>query len=165
MTALSELIDDTVQGSTRTDERFIAAIAGIVAALPFGLDAFVAPTFLGFALINGLTFSVDLSLLTLLRSGLHLSLQVAFALAYLTAFGLSFALNRRLNFRSHAPVGRQLVVYLIAIAVNYVLFIAGVANGLAAAGVEYHAARVLAAVCEGLYMYCILRWIVFRRME
>jgi putative flippase GtrA len=138
-------------------------MAGIVAALPFGLDALVAPTFLGFVLINGLTFSVDLSLLTLLRSGLHLSLQIAFALAYLTAFGLSFSLNRRLNFRSHAPAGRQFVIYLIAIAANYVLFIAGVANGLAAAGLEYHAARVLAALGEGIFMYCVLRWAIFRK--
>jgi putative flippase GtrA len=140
-------------------------MTGIVAALPFGLDALVAPTFLGFVLINGLTFSVDLSLLTLFRSGLHLSLQIAFALAYLTAFGLSFTLNRSLNFRSHAPVRRQLVIYLIAIGLNYALFIAGVANGLAATGLEYHAARILAAICEGVFMYCVLRWIVFRARD
>jgi putative flippase GtrA len=145
------------------DERFVAAMAGFVAALPFGLDNLVAPTFLGFALINGLTFSVDLLLLTLLRSGLHASLPVAFTLSYLTAFGLSFALNRSLNFRSHAPVGRQLVVYLVAIGVNYLAFIAGVANGLAAVGLEYHVARILAALCEGVYMYGVLRWVVFRK--
>jgi putative flippase GtrA len=143
-------------------DRFIAAMAKVVQALPFGLDTVVAPTFLGFVLINGFTFSVDLSLLTLLRSGLDVSLPVAFTLSYLTAFGLSFVLNRSLNFRSHLPVGRPLAVYLIAIGINYAAFILGVADGLAAAGVEYHVARILAACCEGIYMYCVLRWIVFR---
>lgn len=152
-----------VSGPTGRDARFVAVMARIVAVLPFGLDELVAPTFLGFALINGLTFSIDLLLLTLLRSGLGLSLPVAFTLSYLTAFGLSFVLNRGLNFRSHAPVGRQLVLYLVAIVINYLAFIAGVANGLAALGLEYHVARILAALCEGVYMYCVLRWVVFRK--
>jgi putative flippase GtrA len=143
-------------------ERYIAAMTKIVAALPFGLDTVVAPTFLGFILINGFTFSIDLALLTLLRSGLHLALPVAFTLSYLTAFGLSFVLNRNLNFRSHAAVGRQLVVYCLAVLVNYLVFILGVANGLAALGLEYHVARILAACCEAVYMYSVLRWFVFR---
>ncbi|MBV8563735.1 MAG: GtrA family protein, partial [Actinobacteria bacterium] len=45
-------------------------MAAIVARLPFGLDRVVAPTFLGYLLLNGLTFALDLSLLTALRSGL-----------------------------------------------------------------------------------------------
>ncbi len=141
---------------------FVAAMARITAALPFGLDTVVAPTFLGFVVINGFTFSIDLALLTVLRSGVGVSLPVAFTLAYVSAFGLSFVLNRRLNFRSHAPVGRQLVVYWIAVGVNYLAFILGVADGLASAGVEYHVARILGAVCEGVFMYCVLRWVVFR---
>lgn len=143
-------------------ERFLGAMTRAVAALPLGLDRVVAPTFLGFVLINGFTFGVDLALLTLLRSGLHVALWASFTVAYLTAFALSFALNRRLNFRSHAPVGCQLVIYLIAVGMNYLVFIAGVADGLAALGLEYHAARILAACGEGVYMYCVLRWIVFR---
>jgi len=137
-------------------------MAAIVARLPFGLDRVVAPTFLGYLLLNGLTFALDLSLLTALRSGLGWPLPAAFTLAYLTAFGLSFALNRRFNFRSHAPVGRQLAVYAVAVAVNYLAFVLGVADGLAALGIEYHAARVLAACCEAVYMYSVLRWVVFR---
>jgi hypothetical protein len=64
--------------------------------------------------------------------------------------------------RPRAPVGRQLVVYLVAVSVNYVAFIAGVADGLAAAGLEFHVARILAGGCEGIYMYCVFRWVVFR---
>ncbi len=136
-------------------------MAAVVARLPFGLDRVVAPTFLGFLVVNGFTFSIDLSLLTALRSGLGWPLPVSFTLAYLTAFGLSFALNRAFNFRSHGAVERQLAVYLVAIAVNYLAFILGVADGLAALGLEYHLARVLAACCEAVYMYGVLRWVVF----
>lgn len=137
-------------------------MTAVVARLPFGLDRIVAPTFLGFVLLNGCTFALDLSLLTLLRSGLGWPLWASFTVAYLVAFGLSFALNRAFNFRSHAPVGRQLAIYLAAIAVNYLAFIAGVADGLASAGVEYHLARVLAACCEAVWMYSVLRWVVFK---
>ena len=138
-------------------------MTAVVARLPFGLDRVVAPTFLGYLLLNGLSFALDLSLLTALRSGLGWPLPAAFTLAYVTAFALSFALNRAFNFRSHAPVGRQLAIYAIAVAVNYLAFILGVADGLSAVGVEYHLARVLAACCEAVYMYSVLRWVVFRR--
>jgi putative flippase GtrA len=133
----------------------------VVRRLPFGLANVVAPSFLGFALINGCTFAVDLALLTLCHGVLGLPLAAAITIAYLTAFGLSFVLNRSLNFRSHAPVGQQAGRYLIAIAVNYFVFILGVGAGLAALGVEYHLSRILAGACEGVFMYCVLRWIVF----
>lgn len=129
--------------------------------LPFGLASVVAPNFLGFALINGFTFAIDLSLLTVARSVLGLPLPVSITIAYLAAFALSFGLNRTMNFRSHAPVGRQAVLYGIAIAVNYVLFILGVGAGLAVMGLEYHLARILAGACEGVFLYCVMRWIVF----
>jgi len=64
---------------------------------------------------------------------------------------------------THAPVGRQAAIYAVAVAVNYLAFILGVATGLAALGVEYHAARVLAGLCEAAYIYSVMRWIVFAR--
>jgi putative flippase GtrA len=140
---------------------FAGFCAAVVRRLPFGLAAVVAPSVLGFALINGCTFAVDLSLLTLCHGLLGLPLAAAITIAYLTAFGLSFVLNRSLNFRSHAPVGRQAGRYLVAIAVNYFVFILGVGAGLAALGVDYHLSRILAGACEGVFMYCVLRWIVF----
>jgi putative flippase GtrA len=117
---------------------------------------------LGFALINGFTFGVDLSLLTVFRSGLGWPLPVAITLAYLVAFGLSFLLNRNLNFGSHAPMGPQAVVYLAAIAVNYGVCILGVGDGLARLGLEYHLARITAGLCEAVSMYSLMRWVVFR---
>jgi putative flippase GtrA len=142
--------------------RFHALMAAIVSSLPFGLSRVVPPSVLGFALINGFTFGVDLAVLTLFRSGLNWPLPIAITLAYLLAFGLSFLLNRNLNFRSHAPVGPQALLYLVAIGINYGCFILGVGGGLAELGVEYHVARVTAGACEAVYMYSVMRWVVFR---
>ena len=66
-----------------------------------------------------------------------------------------------MNFRSHGPAGRQAVVYALAVLVNYLLFILGVGAGAVALGLEYHLARILAGVCEAVFLYCVLRWLVF----
>lgn len=130
--------------------------------LPFGLADVVPPSLLGFGVINGFTFLVDLALLTVLHSGLGQPLWLSITVAYAAAFGLSFVLNRALNFRSHAPVGPQALTYVVVVIVNYLLWILGVGSGLAALGVEYHLARLIAGACEAVYMYCAMRWIVFR---
>ncbi|MFD2422598.1 GtrA family protein [Amycolatopsis pigmentata] len=147
----------------RAPELFSSFCAAVVRHLPFGLDTVVAPSLVGFALINGFTFGVDLTLLTVARSVFGLPLPVSVTVAYVCAFALSFVLNRSMNFRSHAPMGRQAVLYAIAIGVNYVVFILGVGAGLAVTGVEYHLARILAGACEGVFLYCVMRWIVFSR--
>ena len=85
-------------------------MAAVVGGLPFGLAEVITPTVLGFAIINGFTFAVDITSLVALRSGLGWPVPLAITLAYVTAFGLSYALNRALNFRSHAAVGPQLAV-------------------------------------------------------
>ncbi|MEU0505584.1 GtrA family protein [Nocardia sp. NPDC005998] len=139
--------------------------AAVVARLPWGLNRLVAPTFLGFALINGFTFGVDLALLTALHGGLGLPVWLAVTVAYVCAFGLSFVLNRTFNFHSHAPVGRQAAVYVLVIIVNYLAFILGVGSGLTALGLEYHLSRLLAGACEAGYMYSAMRWVVFRGRE
>jgi hypothetical protein len=51
----------------------------------------------------------------------------------------------------------------VAIGVNYVAFILGVGGGLAWAGLEYHLARIAAGACEAVYMYSVMRWVVFRQ--
>ena len=135
----------------------------VVARLPFGLNSVVAPTFLGFCLINGLTFSIDLLILTGLRSGMQLPVPVAVTAAYLCAFALSYVLNRTFNFQSHAAVGPQVAVYVIVVVVNYLVFILGVTSVLAAIGVQYQLSRIVAGCCEAVYMYCAMRWVVFRR--
>ena len=134
-----------------------------MARLPFGLAGLVAPTFLGFCLINSFTFGVDLVLLVSLHGLLGVPYPAAVSVAYGCAFGLSYALNRYFNFRSHAPVGPQLSVYVVVVVINYVAFILAVSSALTALGLDYRVARLLAGACEAVYMYSAMRWVVFRR--
>ncbi len=147
----------------RLAERFHGFCVAVVARLPFGLTSVVAPTFLGFALINSFTFGVDLLLLSGLHAGLGIPLPVAVTVAYACAFALSYYLNRTMNFQSHAPVGPQLAIYVVVVVVNYLAFILGVSSALTALGVDFRLARILAGGCEAIYMYCAMRWVVFRR--
>jgi putative flippase GtrA len=144
-------------------ERFHRCCVLVVARLPFGLSSIVAPTFLGFCLINGFTFGVDLVLLTALHGWLNVPVPIAVTVAYACAFALSFVLNRIFNFRSHAPVGPQFTVYVVVVVVNYLAFILGVSSALAALGLDYRLARLVAGACEAAYMYSAMRWVVFRR--
>jgi putative flippase GtrA len=143
-------------------DRFHRVCVSVVDRLPFGLNSVVAPTFLGFCVINGGTFGVDLALLTALHSGLLLPVPAAVTVAYAASFTLSYALNRTFNFRSHAPVGPQFAVYVAVVVVNYLAFILGVSSLLTLLGCDYRIARVVAGGCEAAYMYAALRWVVFR---
>jgi len=151
------------EASPRPVDRFHRLCEVVVARLPFGLNSIVAPTFLGFVVINSATFAFDLMLLTLLHGGLGIALPVAVTVAYACAFTASYFGNRILNFQSHAAVGPQFAVYVVVVVVNYLAFILGVSSALAAIGVEYHVARIVAGGCEAIYMYSAMRWIVFRR--
>jgi putative flippase GtrA len=146
----------------RIAARFAATTGWVAARLPFGLGRVVTGSMVGFAVINGFTFAVDLLLLTALHGGLGLPLGAAVTGGYACAFGLGFGLNRWLNFRSHAPVGRQMGWYVLAVVVNYAVVLLGVTEVLTALGVPYQLARVAAGAAEAVFMYCALRWVVFR---
>jgi putative flippase GtrA len=95
---------------TRAEQRgasFSTAMDAVVQKLPWGLSRLVPASFLGFVVINGFTFGVDLALLTVLRSAVQLPLWLSVTIAYCAAFGLSYVLNRALNFRSHAASDRR----------------------------------------------------------
>src|SRR6478672_1268276 len=143
-------------------ERFTAVMAACVRGLPFGLAWIVAPSLLGFAVINLFTFAADLLLLTTIHAGLLWPPPMTITVAYLTAFGLSGVLNRALNFRAHGAVGAQVAVYAAVVVVNYLVWILGVGDGLAVLGADYRLARISAGACEALYMYAAMRWLVFR---
>lgn len=148
---------------SRLAGRFHNRCEAVARRLPFGLAAIVAPTFVGFCVINGVTFGLDLTILTGLRSGLAIPVPIAVTIAYGCAFTLSYVLNRIFNFRSHAPVGPQVLTYVVVVAVNYLAFILGVTTALAAMGVHYQLSRLAAGSCEAVYMYSAMRWVVFRR--
>jgi putative flippase GtrA len=143
-------------------ERFAAAMTAITRRLPFGLSEVVAPSVVGYLLINLCTFFVDLGLLGLFHGTLRWPPPVAVSLSYGTASVLSYLLNRVLNFRSHDAVGRQFPVYVAVSASNFLIFVLGLFDLLTNLGVYYELSRVIAACCEGVYLYCMMRWVVFR---
>jgi putative flippase GtrA len=149
----------------RRGERFTAVMAAVVRRLPFGLAGILPPSLLGFAVINSVTFAVDLAFLTTFHGELGWPLPVSITVAYLAASGLSYVLNRGLNFRSHGAVGPQVAVYAGVVIVNYLAWILGVGAGLAALGVDYRLARIAAGGCEAVYMYAAMRWLVFRDVQ
>jgi putative flippase GtrA len=149
-------------GGRSAGDRFARLCAATATRLPFGLSRVVAPSFLGFAVINGGTFGVDLLVLTALREWLGWPVTAAISGGYAVAFALSFLLNRTLNFRAHGHLGRQGLLYALVVAVNAGVLL-GVGGGLAALGVEYHLARLVAGAVEGAFMYCAMRWVVFAR--
>ena len=142
--------------------RYAAAMTAITRRLPFGLSNVVEPNMLGYLLINLCTFCIDLGLLALLHGKERLPIPIAVTISYGTASLISYVLNRVFNFRSHAEVGRQLPVFVAVSASNYLIFVLGLTDLLSAVGVYYELARILAACCEAVYLYCMLRWVVFR---
>ena len=130
--------------------------------LPFGLSGVVPPSLVGYLLINLCTFFLDLGLLAVFHGVLRWPLPVSVTLSYGTASLTSYLLNRVLNFRSHAAVGAQLPVFVAVSASNYLIFVLGLTDLLAAVGVYFELARVIAALCEAAYLYCMMRWVVFR---
>jgi putative flippase GtrA len=142
--------------------RYAAAMAAITRRLPFGLSEVIEPNMVGYLVINLCTFFIDLSLLAFFHGHLRWPIPVAVTCSYGTASVLSYVLNRVLNFRSHADVGRQFPVYVAVSVSNYLIFVLGLTDLLSVLGVYYELSRVLAACCEGVYLYCMLRWVVFR---
>ena len=142
--------------------RYAAAMTAITRRLPFGLSNVIEPNMLGYLLINLCTFCIDLGLLALLHGKERLPIPIAVTISYGTASLISYVLNRVFNFRSHADVGRQLPVFIAVSASNYLIFVLGLTDLLSAVGVYYELSRVLAACCEAVYLYCMLRWVVFR---
>ena len=155
-------VESSAPARTGAVERFHRLCGKVVARLPFGLSSVVAPTFLGFCVINSFTFGVDLGLLYVLHGVVQLPVPLAVSLAYACAFALSYVLNRVFNFSSHAPVGPQFAIYVVVVVVNYLAFILGVSSLLAALGVDYRLARLAAGACEAAFMYSMMRWVVFR---
>jgi putative flippase GtrA len=142
--------------------RFAALMTAITRRLPFGLSEVVAPSLVGYLLINLCTFFIDLSLLGLFHGTLRWPIPLAVTCSYGTASVLSYVLNRVLNFRSHENVGRQFPLYVAVSASNYLIFVLGLTDLLSAVGVYYELSRVLAACCEAVYLYTMLRFVVFR---
>lgn len=142
-------------------ERVGVALTSWVDRLPPGLRRLLPRELVGFAILGACTFLIDLALLWLLKTTTSLPLPVDVTLAYVTAFGLNYLLNRTVNFRSHAPVGGQVARFAVVACGDYGLTL-GITTGLAALGLDFRVARVLAATCVAVFTYSASRWWVFR---
>jgi putative flippase GtrA len=147
--------------SKRVAERAGDLLTGWVDRLPPRLRRLLPRELVGFAMLGAFTLTVDLALLVLLRHTTRLPLPVAVSIAYLSAFGLNFVLNRTVNFRSHAPVGPQVLRYGLVAVGDYLLTV-GVSSGLAALGLDFRLARLAASFTVAVFTYTASRWWVFR---
>jgi putative flippase GtrA len=129
--------------------------------LPPRLGRLLPRELVGFAIIGAFTFSIDLTLLALLRDHTGLQLPVAVSIAYIAAFGLNFILNRTANFRSHAPIGGQALRYAVVLLGDYLLTVGG-STGLTGLGLNFALARVIASFFVAVFTYSASRWWVFR---
>ncbi|MEV6927810.1 GtrA family protein [Dactylosporangium sp. NPDC051485] len=142
-------------------ERLGDLLTAWVDRLPPRLRRILPRELVGFALLGAFTFGIDLAVLAMLRHWTHLPMPVAVSIAYIGAFALNFTLNRTVNFRSHAPVGGQVARYVVVTVGDYLITV-GVTTGLAALGLDYRLARVLASAFVAVFTYTASRWWVFR---
>lgn len=142
-------------------ERVGRALTAWVDRLPAGLRRILPKDLVGFAILGAFTFCVDILLLWALRTWTGLPLPLDVSLAYLVAFGLNFFLNRTVNFRSHAPVGRQVLRYSAVVLCDYGFTVA-ITSGLSALGLDFRLSRLTAAATVAVFTYSAARWWVFR---
>jgi putative flippase GtrA len=150
--------------ATRTRDpaaMFHGACAWLVGRLPARLAAVTAPTLVGFVLISAVSFSVDMLLLMVCKTGLRLHLVVAVTIAYAIALTVNFLLNRWLNFSPHRSLRVQVALHVAVVVVNFAVIVLGITVGLAHLGVPYPVARVVAGLAEVTFVYAAQRWVVF----
>ena len=136
---------------------------GIHDALPESVRRLLPVTFIGYAIINGSSFVIDMAILSVIGHYWNLPYGISFSIGYALASVYAFVLNRWLNFREHGNLGAQSSKYTFVIVSNYVIWILGFGSLLGYLGVQLQVARVTAACIEGVYIYLMLRLWVFPR--
>ncbi len=142
-------------------ETFTWLTGAIHARLPRWLK-WLPVTWIGFAIIAGSSFVIDMIVLTLLH-GTGLAYPFAVTLAYGVASVANFIFNRWLNFKSHGDIAKQSGKQLFVVVSNYVIWILLFSSFLEGIGVHFQLARIIAACIEGVYLYLMMRLWVFPR--
>ncbi|MFT4216773.1 MAG: GtrA family protein [Micropruina sp.] len=142
-------------------------------ALPTALRRVIPLTFIGYAIINGSAFLLDMGALVGLDKALAITAEglksapwitgALFSIGYAIAAVYAFVLNRWLNFREHGDLGKQSWKYAAVMISNYLIWIWAAATVLTIWGMPLPAARITVACCEGIYIYLLLRLWVFPR--
>jgi putative flippase GtrA len=114
-----------------------------------------------FLIIGVLSFIIDAGTLFLTHGLLKMWLPLATTIAYAVAFTVNFGLNRVWAFGSTAAVTGQATRYIALTGVNYLITLL-IVDGLAALGMSYLLAKVIAtAVIAGINYVAYRNW-VFR---
>ena len=151
-----------ISNARRAPEIFLRLITTIHSELPGFVRSRLPVTFIGYAIINGSAFFLDITCLWVFYNHLHWFYPVAVTVGYAIAAVYSFLLNRWLNFQAHGHVIEQGAGYTVGIISQYVIFILGLSSLLHWFGVNAELARVISACCEGIYLYVFIRLWVFR---
>ncbi|TFH51949.1 GtrA family protein [Actinomyces viscosus] len=149
-------------GARRAPEVFLRLITAIHSVLPGFVRRRLPVTFIGYAIINGSAFILDIICLRIFNDHLHWWFPMAVTVGYAIAGVYSFLLNRWLNFQSHGHVVEQGAGYTVGLVSQYVVFILGLSTLLHWLGMNATLARVISACCEGIYLYVFIRLWVFR---
>lgn len=122
---------------------------------------FLRSSVVRYAVVGGLSFAADATVLVVLREVAGVALLVAATFAFCAGLAVNFGLNHLWAFagRSGAPgaFGR----YLILVGANYVLTVAILAASREV-GVHYTVAKVVAACSALCWNYVAYRFWVFR---
>ena len=151
-----------ISNARRAPEIFLRLITTIHSVLPGFVRSRLPVTFIGYAIINGSAFFLDITCLWVFYNHLHWFYPVAVTVGYAIAAVYSFLLNRWLNFQAHGHVIEQGAGYTAGIISQYVIFILGLSSLLHWFGANAELARVISACCEGIYLYVFIRLWVFR---
>ena len=154
--------DSPASSARRAPEVFLRLISAIHFVLPGFVRSRLPVTFIGYAIINGSAFFLDITCLWVFYNHFHWFYPVAVTVGYAIAAVYSFLLNRWLNFQAHGHVVAQGAGYMAGIVSQYVIFILGLSSLLHWFGVNAELARVISACCEGIYLYVFIRLWVFR---
>lgn len=150
----------------RGPERLFAVVTGRIHSwLPAALKKVLPQTFIGFAILGLTTFSFDMLLLSIFHGVFKMNYPFAVTLGYVLASIASFLLNKWLNFHAHGNVGAQSARYVFVMVSNYVIWILVFSSILEKIGVQYQLSRFIAACVEGIYIYVLMRWWVFREVR
>ena len=165
-TTTAEGAASTVESSASTTRRapeiFLRLITAIHSVLPGFVRSRLPVTFIGYAIINGSAFFLDVGCLWVIETHLHWWDPVSISVGYAIAGVYSFLLNRWLNFQSHGHLVNQGSRYAIGLISQFLVFVQGLTQLLSWLGINLFLARLISACCEAAYLYVFIRLWVFR---
>ena len=164
-TTTAEAAASTVESSPSTARRapeiFLRLITAIHSVLPGFVRSRLPVTFIGYAIINGSAFFLDVGCLWVIETHLHWWDPVSISVGYAIAGVYSFLLTRWLNFQSHGHLVNQGSRYAIGLISQFLVFVQGLTQLLSWLGINLFLARLISACCEAAYLYVFIRLWVF----